>query len=90
MGHLGNRTRLRPRGRRVDSRFRRRAIASTHSSSPKGLPRCADNRTAANSASLSGVLTRLTQPGRRDIGQGDSSGGFGSGLCSHRHNAPQR
>lgn len=90
MGHLRNRTHFRPRGRRVDSRFRRRAIDSTQSSSPNGLPRCADSRTAANSASLNGVLTRSTQPGSREIGHGDSSDEFGSGFCSYRHNEPQR
>ena len=36
---IGNRTRLRPRGRIVDSRLSLLAIDSTQLSSPRGLPR---------------------------------------------------
>ena len=53
------------------------------------MPNCVDNRTAANSALLSDVLTRSTQPGIRGIRQGDSSGCLGSGFCSHRYSQPQ-
>ena len=90
MARLGNRTRFRWRGGTVDSRFRRQAIDSTQAAFPDGLPRCADNRTAANSASLSGVLTRSTRPSIRRIGQGDGSGGLVSVLCGHRRNEPRR
>jgi hypothetical protein len=90
IAHFGNRTRWRTRKRRVGSKFRRRTIDSTQSSFPNGLTRCADNRTAASSASLSGVLTRFTHFGIRRIDQGDSKGGFGSRLCCHCHNEPQR
>ena len=68
MGSLGNQTRLRPRGCMFNSSLRRRAIGSPRPSSASGLLRCADKRTDANSASLSGVLTRSTQTGNRDIG----------------------
>ena len=84
----GNRTRFRPRGRIVDSRLSRRAIDSTQPSSPSGLPRCVDNRTADNSFSVSGVLTRWVQLGCRAKGHGDSNSGLGSGLRSQRHSDP--
>ncbi len=90
MSFLGKRTRFRPRGRIVDSRLRRRAMDSTHPSSPSGLPRWADSRTAANSASDRGVLTRSTHPVRRGSGHGDSNGGLGSGLRSQRQSEPHR
>ncbi len=70
----------RPRGRMVDSRLSRLAMDSTQSGSPSGLPRCAESRTAANSGSDSGVLTRFTHPGSLGIGQGESSGGRSAGL----------
>jgi hypothetical protein len=85
MAHFGNRTRWRLRRRRVGSRFKRRAIDSTQSSFPDGLPCCADNRTAANSASPGGVLSRSIQLGIRRICQGDSSGDLGASLFNHRH-----
>ncbi len=68
------------RGRMVDSRLSRLAMDSTQSGSPSGLPRWAESRTAANSGSDSGVLTRSTQPGSLGIGQGESSGGCSAGL----------
>lgn len=45
----------------VDSRWRRRAIDSTQPTSPRGLPRCADSRTAAHSFSEKGSFTRSFQ-----------------------------
>jgi hypothetical protein len=78
IAYCRNRSRSWPRGRRVDCRLRRRAIDSSRSSISTGLPRCADNRTAANSAALSGVLTRLNHPGWRCISLGDRGGGVGS------------
>ena len=50
----------------------------------------AQRRTASNSLSDSGWLTRSTQCGHRGIGQGDNSLGAGSGSCSQRHSDPQR
>jgi hypothetical protein len=68
-----NRTRGRPRGRRVDASPSRWAVASSQEDSPKGLPRCTDRRTAANSRSVSGWFTFATQCGQR-----------GSGSSPHR------
>jgi hypothetical protein len=78
------------RARMVESNLRRRAIDSIQAMSPSGLPRWADNRTAANSASFRGVLTRSTQLGSRDRGHGDSNGGSGSGFCSHLHSETKK
>jgi hypothetical protein len=83
-----------PRGRMVDSRLSRLAMDSIQSGSPSGLgslsglPRWAESRTAANSGSDSGVLTRCTHPGSRGIGHGESSGAGGCRQCQrepHRH-----
>ena len=63
----------------VDSKPSLRTIDFTHRSSPNGRLRCTHCRTATNSASVSGVLTRSTQFGKRRIGQGESSFGSGSG-----------
>ena len=82
------RTRGRPLGRNVDSRSRRRAVDSTHVSSPNGLPRLTLQRTDFNSLSLSGSLTRSTQLACRASGHGDSNFGAGLGLESHRHSDP--
>ncbi len=70
----------RPRGRMVDSRLSRLAMDPAQSGSPRGLTRWAESRTAANSGSDSGVLTRSTHPGSLGIGQGESSGGCSAGL----------
>ena len=45
----------------IDFRLRRRAIDSTQPTSPRGLPRCADSRTAAHSFSERGSFTRSFQ-----------------------------
>ena len=75
-----------PRGRRVDWRFRCRAIACAQFSSPKGEPRWTLLRTALSSAAVSGLLTRSVQRGERAIGQAESSsppvcGKWSTGHC---------
>jgi hypothetical protein len=76
------------RGRRVDWRFRRRAIACPQFSSPKGEPRLTLLRTALSSAAVSGLLTRSVQRGERAIGQAESRRGSRSGSSSHRLSKP--
>ena len=73
-----------PRGRRVDWRFRCRAIACTQLSSPNGEPRLTLLRTALSSVAVSGLLTRSVQRGERAIGQAKSRRGSRSGSSSHR------
>ena len=74
-----------PLGRIVDSRFSRRAVDSTHPSSPSGRPRLAESLTALSSPSVSGSLTRATHLGSRGIGQRESNFGSGSGFWHQRH-----
>ncbi len=51
-------------------------------SSPYGLPRTTQHRTAANSFSRNGSWTCSPQFGKRGIGQGESRRGIGSAFCS--------
>jgi hypothetical protein len=73
-----------PRGRRVDWRFRFRAIACTQFSCPKGVPRLTQLRTALSSVAVGGLLTRSVQRDERAIGQAQSRRGSRSGSSSHR------
>jgi hypothetical protein len=77
-----------PRGRRVDWRLRRRAIACTQFSSPKGEPRLKLLPTALSSAAVSGLLTCSVQRGERAIGQAESRRGSRSGSSSSRLREP--
>jgi hypothetical protein len=77
-----------PRGRRVDWRFRCRAIACTQVSSPKGEPRWTLLRTALSSAAVSGLLTPAVQRGKRAIGEAEIRRGSRSGSSSHRLSEP--
>ena len=58
----------RPRGRNVDSTWRRRAIAVCHASDPYGVPRRADRRSAASSPAVSGSFTNSTHGSGRGTG----------------------
>ena len=65
------RTLGRQRGGSVDSSPGRRAVVLARLASPGGLPRRGQRRSASNSCSKSGSLTRATRFGSRAIGQGD-------------------